>query len=120
MLLAGQSNELAFRGFESDDQVRKAVASRDDAVITIDTAGEGDHVVVTIGDNGAGIPPDVLPRIFDPFFTTKEVGKGTGQGLAIAHNIIREKHHGELSFQSRVGAGTTFRIALPVRQRVAA
>ncbi|HEY0253096.1 MAG TPA: ATP-binding protein, partial [Kofleriaceae bacterium] len=57
-------------------------------------------------------------RIFEPFFTTKDVGKGTGQGLAIAHSVIVDKHHGKLSFESEVGIGTTFIISLPVEQSV--
>ena len=54
------------------------------------------------------------PRIFDPFFTTKEVGKGTGQGLAIARNVIVDKHGGTLRFETELGQGTTFYIRLPI------
>lgn len=69
---------------------------------------------IQIGDNGCGIPQDIGQRIFDPFFTTKEIGKGTGQGLAIAHNIIVQKHGGKIDFSSTPGGGTVFRISLPV------
>jgi len=55
----------------------------------------------------------VRQRIFDPFFTTKEVGRGSGQGLAISRTIIHDKHQGELSFQSTIGKGTTFFVKLP-------
>jgi signal transduction histidine kinase len=72
------------------------------------------HAVVEISDTGGGIPEAVRERIFDPFFTTKEIGRGTGQGLAIARSVIVDKHHGTLSFDTHVGVGTTFRVALPV------
>ena len=60
------------------------------------------------------IPADVRSHIFDPFFTTKEVGKGTGQGLAIARTVVVEKHKGTLHFETEVGRGTTFYIRLPI------
>jgi len=63
---------------------------------------------------GAGIPEAVRPRIFEPFFTTKEVGKGTGQGLAIARATIVKKHGGTLTFDSTAGVGTTFIIRIPM------
>jgi len=69
---------------------------------------------VRISDSGTGIPLEVQGRIFDPFFTTKEVGKGTGQGLAIAHSVVVEKHGGQLTFETEVGQGTTFIIRLPL------
>jgi len=73
-----------------------------------------DQVEISIGDSGKGIPVEVRSRIFDPFFTTKEVGKGTGQGLAIARSVIVEKHGGTLHFETEVGVGTTFYIRLPI------
>lgn len=76
-------------------------------------------VVVSIGDNGCGMPADVRKRAFDPFFTTKSVGKGTGQGLAIAHTIIRD-HAGTIEIQSEPGAGTSFEIMIPLAQAKAA
>jgi signal transduction histidine kinase len=66
-----------------------------------------------VTDNGCGIPEDVRYRIFDPFFTTKSVGMGTGQGLAIVHDIVVNKHGGLIDFSSQVGEGTTFTISLP-------
>lgn len=73
------------------------------------------NIVVKIIDNGTGMPAAVRERIFDPFFTTKEVGKGTGQGLAIAHSIIAEKHGGSITVSSEAGIGTTFTISIPLR-----
>ncbi len=75
---------------------------------------EAGCVVVSITDNGGGIPKKVQSRIFEPFFTTKEVGVGTGQGLAIAHNVIVKSHSGELWFDSKEGHGTIFYIKLPM------
>jgi two-component system, NtrC family, sensor kinase len=81
--------------------------------ITITSRSEGERVCIDIADSGCGISPAVLPRIFDPFFTTKAIGKGTGQGLAIARNITKA-HGGELTVASTVGAGATFTLKLPV------
>jgi PAS domain S-box-containing protein len=81
--------------------------------ITISTRHAGDWAEVRIGDTGTGIPEQVRSRIFDPFFTTKEVGKGTGQGLAISHSVVVEKHGGTIHFETEVGRGTTFIIRLP-------
>jgi two-component system, NtrC family, sensor kinase len=85
--------------------------------ITLTTRESGEDVIITVADTGCGIPPAVLTRIFDPFFTTKPLGKGTGQGLAIAKSIIRD-HGGRLEVASTVGKGTTFTITLPNRSRV--
>jgi signal transduction histidine kinase len=73
-----------------------------------------EQIEIAIGDTGKGIPVEVRSRIFDPFFTTKEVGKGTGQGLAIARAVVVEKHGGTLHFETEVGKGTTFYIRLPI------
>ena len=81
--------------------------------ISVRTARCPMGVEIRIGDTGAGIPPEVRARIFDPFFTTKEIGKGTGQGLAIARSVIVGKHEGSIDFESVVGEGTTFIIRLP-------
>lgn len=69
---------------------------------------------INISDTGGGISDDLKKKIFDPFFTTKEVGKGTGQGLSIAHSIVVDKHQGTIDVQSEVGCGTTFTIRLPL------
>jgi signal transduction histidine kinase len=74
---------------------------------------ERDYAIISIKDTGGGIPLEIRSRIYDPFFTTKAVGKGTGQGLAIARSVV-EKHGGELTFESEMGVGTTFYIKLPV------
>lgn len=82
--------------------------------IVVRTRVDGDFVVISISDTGGGIPEGIRERIFDPFFTTKEVGKGTGQGLAIARSVVVEKHGGELTFETVMGKGTTFLLRLPI------
>ncbi|MFT3697422.1 MAG: ATP-binding protein [Kofleriaceae bacterium] len=81
--------------------------------ITIKSWADPEWVRIAISDTGGGIPTDVLDKIFEPFFTTKPVGKGTGQGLAIARSIVVGKHGGQLDVASQPGIGTTFTIALP-------
>ena len=82
--------------------------------ITISSTSLGDRLEVRVKDNGTGIPEAVRESVFNPFFTTKEVGSGTGQGLAIAQDIVVGKHQGELFFETEEGAGTTFVLRLPM------
>ncbi|HLK55666.1 MAG TPA: ATP-binding protein [Chthonomonadaceae bacterium] len=89
-------------------------ASGDKGVITLSTRNLGDQVEIRIQDTGTGISDAARSRIFDPFFTTKEVGKGTGQGLSIAHSIIVNKHRGQILFETEMGKGTTFILRLPL------
>jgi PAS domain S-box-containing protein len=85
----------------------------DDGIIALKTRLEGDFVVISVTDNGCGIPDEIRERIFDPFFTSKEVGRGTGQGLAIARAIVVEQHGGRIVVKSKVGEGSTFEVWLP-------
>ncbi|MFW5739935.1 MAG: sensor histidine kinase, partial [Myxococcota bacterium] len=73
-----------------------------------------DTVCIQVADTGCGIPKSAGNRIYDPFFTTKPVGKGSGQGLAIARSIVVDKHDGTLSFESEEGKGTVFSLRLPI------
>jgi PAS domain S-box-containing protein len=82
--------------------------------ISICTSRVRDFVEVRIADTGMGIPESIRQKIFDPFFTTKEVGRGTGQGLAIARSVVVGKHGGTIAVDSEVGKGTTFLIRLPL------
>jgi len=82
--------------------------------IGISTRRCGNWAEIRVSDNGTGVPESIQPRIFDPFFTTKDVGKGTGQGLAIAHAIITQKHQGTIQFETQKGVGTTFVIRLSI------
>ena len=91
----------------------KKAESIEKGEIALFTKGMEDYAEIRITDNGVGIPEDVLPKIYDPFFTTKEVGRGTGQGLAISHSIVVDKHNGRIVCMSRPGVGTTFYIRLP-------
>ncbi|MFQ5514954.1 MAG: ATP-binding protein [Myxococcota bacterium] len=97
----------AIGGTEKEERAEKGT-------ITIGTALHGDQVEVTIRDDGGGIPEEIRSKIFEPFFTTKGVGRGTGQGLAIARSVVVDKHGGTLDFNSVIGEGTTFRIHLPL------
>ncbi len=81
-------------------------------LILVSTRQYDQYVVITIQDDGGGIPEHVQGKIFEPFFTTKEVGVGTGQGLAIAHNVITKSHGGHIWFETEQGKGTTFFIRL--------
>ena len=85
----------------------------DRGVIRIRTWADDESVFISVTDNGCGIAADIQPRIYDPFFTTKPIGKGTGQGLAIAHSIVVDRHAGSISFETTPGQGTTFLVRLP-------
>lgn len=91
----------------------KGKNSTEKGMITIRTRQLVSTVEIQIEDTGTGIPQNIQNRIFDPFFTTKEIGKGTGQGLAIARSVVMDKHQGTITFETRDGHGTTFFIQLP-------
>jgi len=92
---------------------RVAEGDFEKGVITVRSKQKEDFVVIEIEDTGKGMNPRVAQRVFDPFFTTKEVGKGTGQGLAMAYDIVVRKHKGKLHFETKEGEGTTFFMELP-------
>ncbi len=83
-------------------------------IITVSTQRNGNWAEIRIQDTGTGIPETARSKIFDPFFTTKPIGKGTGQGLAIAHDIVVRKHGGTIDFETATGKGTTFVIRIPI------
>ena len=83
--------------------------------ITISTERLDNQAIITISDNGPGIPEAVRARIFDPFFTTKTVGKGTGMGLSISYQIVTDRHKGTLAVSSTPGDGTQFTISIPIQ-----
>ena len=93
-----------------------AIAERgpERGAIKIRTAVDGADVVVSFADTGTGISDDVAARIFDPFFTTKEVGRGTGQGLSITRSLVVDRHGGAITFDTKLGEGTTFHVRLPI------
>ena len=98
----------------------KVKGTTEKGVITIRTEADGEFLKLSVSDTGSGIPEEHRRKIFDPFFTTKEVGKGTGQGLAITHNIVVAKHGGTIDFETEVGKGTTFVVRVPFGFRDAA
>jgi two-component system, NtrC family, sensor kinase len=98
--------------------IEDVTAEGERGTILLRTTAEDDHVRISVSDTGPGIPSAVAGRIYDPFFTTKDVGRGTGQGLAIARRIVVERHGGTLSFETEQGLGTTFHVRLPVGEQV--
>jgi PAS domain S-box-containing protein len=96
-------------------QKRDRGVGPDHGLIKIRSSAQGGRVLVTISDNGMGIPDQVRDKIFEPFFTTKEAGKGMGLGLSIVYGIVRD-YEGEIHVESTEGEGTTFRLTFPVAQ----
>ncbi len=92
------------------------VAAEQKGTITVSTKAEENWAEIAVEDTGGGIPEAVRDKIFDPFFTTKKVGQGTGQGLAIAHSVIVDKHGGSLSVESTADKGARFVIRLPLQE----
>jgi PAS domain S-box-containing protein len=111
----GELNQVFLNLLVNAAHAIEARGDTDRGTITVRSRHEDDDVVVTVSDTGAGIPDDIRDRIFDPFFTTKEVGKGTGQGLAISRSIVVDQHGGTLAVDSEPGRGTTFTIRLPLQ-----
>ena len=90
---------------------------KEKGTITIKTDLQPPWVVISLSDTGTGMPQFVAEKVFDPFFTTKSVGKGTGQGLAIAYDVIVNKHNGKIKVSTEPGKGTTFTIKLPLNSQ---
>jgi PAS domain S-box-containing protein len=113
---AGQINQVVLNIVVNAAHAIADKVQRTGAVgkITVSTCVENEHVVIAIGDTGTGIAEAIRARVFDPFFTTKEVGRGSGQGLSIARNVIVKGHGGELDFTTEIGKGSTFYIRLPI------
>jgi PAS domain S-box-containing protein len=104
-LIVNAADAIAERRAETPDAMGR---------IQISTRSDGPWVEIRVADDGGGIPAEIQERIFEPFFTTKDVGKGSGQGLAITYAAIVDKHAGSLAFETQPGQGTTFVIRLPV------
>ena len=117
---AGQLNQVFMNILANsldalESELKENPDSQKTPQITLRTEMRSDSVVIAIADNGTGIPEAVKNRIFDPFFTTKDVGKGTGMGMAISHQLITEKHRGKIDCFSDQGVGTEFIIEIPTR-----
>lgn len=108
LLDAGQLKQVFYNVIRNAQQ-----AMKEGGILDISTSHNGTHAVVAFSDTGGGIPPEKLSRIFQPFYTTKE--KGSGLGLMIVRRIVRE-HGGEISIESRMGNGTTFKVLLPLQE----
>ena len=118
MALEGELNQVILNMVVN---AAHAVTEKDagQGTITIHTAALRDGIEFSVSDTGTGIPVELVDRIFDPFFTTKDVGKGTGQGLAICHDIIVNKHGGTIGIESEEGDGTIFIMSLPAGDELA-
>lgn len=91
--------------------------TNNEGVIDIDGNVDGDNLILFFKDNGSGISEENLKKVFNPFFTTKNIGEGAGLGLAISYGIIK-KHNGNILVQSQVGKGTTFKLVIPIQERI--
>ena len=115
--LAGEFNQVMLNLIVNAAQAIAAGTAGPHAAkgtITISTTQLPDAVRIAIHDTGTGIPEHIRSRVFEPFFTTKPVGQGTGQGLALAHTVIVQRHKGQIWFESTAGTGTTFFVVLPL------
>jgi signal transduction histidine kinase len=115
-LLPGEFNQVILNLIVNAAHAIADVVGKEGAkkgTIRVQTRNCPDWVEIRVRDTGSGIPEKVRARIFDPFFTTKEIGKGTGQGLAIARSVVVDKHDGSIDFETEEGKGTTFIIRLP-------
>lgn len=97
--------------------IQEAGRSPAEGEIKVKTTSLDDSILISISDNGTGIAKENRSKIFNPFFTTKEVGKGTGQGLSITHDIVTVRHGGRIWFETELGKGTTFHVLLPAEDR---
>ncbi len=119
---AGEFNQVILNLLVNAAQaIEQAVGdgSQGKGKIVVSTVCAGKWAEISVADTGAGIPEAVRSRIFEPFFTTKPVGKGTGQGLAMAHTAIVRRHGGKIWFDSELGKGTTFYIRIPLTEQAA-
>jgi signal transduction histidine kinase len=95
------------------DRKRKSVDNNFSPTLKVSTENLKDKVEIRIGDNGNGIPADILDKIFQPFFTTKPTGEGTGLGLSLSYDIVTKIHNGDLRVESEEGKFTEFIITIP-------
>ena len=112
--LAGEMNQVFLNLIVNGAHAIEASGGDGQGRIRVSTRKDGDWAEIRVADTGSGIPADIRSKIFDPFFTTKEVGRGTGQGLAICRDIVVNKHGGKIFFETGEGKGTTFVIRLPL------
>ena len=94
----------------------KAKAGKEgyEPTVQVTTKKAGDKIVISVSDNGSGIPDNIIDKIFQPFFTTRPTGKGTGLGLSLAYDTVTQKHGGTISVESKKGEFTSFMIQIPI------
>jgi len=109
-------NEVLLNLIVNSSQALAEYTGTEQKIISVATYTQDTYVCCDIKDNGPGIPTEIIGKIYDPFFTTKEPGKGTGLGLNIAYNIVKNKHNGDLTVTSEINKGTTFTIKLPTNE----
>jgi two-component system NtrC family sensor kinase len=117
LCLEAEINQVILNLIVNAAHAIKARALDGKGLIKISTASEDQYAVISVADNGSGMPEAVKAKIFDPFFTTKEVGRGTGQGLTIVHSVVVDKHQGSITCESEVDKGSTFTVKLPLTQQ---
>jgi C4-dicarboxylate-specific signal transduction histidine kinase len=103
---------LLNNAFYAVSEKKKQLNGTYEPVVSFRTEKSGDKVVITVGDNGTGMPPNVAERVFQPFFTTKPTGEGTGLGLSLSYDIITNGYRGTLSVKSTEGEGSSFVVEL--------
>ncbi|RXH05174.1 GAF domain-containing sensor histidine kinase [Bradyrhizobium vignae] len=104
---------LISNGFHAVTRRKADVAADYEPTVIAATRDRGDHIEITIRDNGTGIPDEVKEKMFNPFFTTKPAGEGTGLGLSMSHDIVVKQHGGTIDVATEPGAFTEFTIRLP-------
>jgi two-component system, NtrC family, sensor kinase len=104
---------LITNAFYVVDEKKKQAIDGYEPTVTVSTRKLEDKIVISVKDNGSGIPRRVLEKIFQPFYTTKPAGKGTGLGLSLSFDIVKA-HGGEIKVETEEGAGTEFVIQLPI------
>jgi signal transduction histidine kinase len=112
--LAGEINQVILNLVVNASHAIKEARPNGGGLIKVSTHLAGEFAEVHVRDNGPGIPETIRGRIFEPFFTTKDVGKGSGQGLALARNVAVNKHGGSLTFETEMNEGTVFMLRIPV------
>jgi signal transduction histidine kinase len=105
---------LITNAFYAVTEKKKHQTNGYDPVVLVTTKKQGDHVMISVKDNGEGVPQKVLDKIFQPFFTTKPTGKGTGLGLSMSYDIVIKGHSGDIKVESTEGEGAEFIITLPI------
>jgi|AGTN01.1.fsa_nt_gi PAS domain S-box/PAS domain S-box/PAS domain S-box/PAS domain S-box len=114
LCLAGEINQVFLNLFVNAAHAIEASGKPLPGLLSVSTALVGDGVEIRVADTGTGVPEDIREHVFDPFFTTKDVGKGTGQGLAICRDVVVAKHGGRIEVGGEPGQGAVFTVWLPI------